>query len=352
MPLSAVAIGKVISINGMNFVKIGENQYQAICETLSCGSVEHCAACSMTAGNPCYACEVGYKLVDGECEAAPVCDFGATGTMQTWTGCAALATPTYTEGVKSTYFTQGPCLTDERDGKTYEIRKFPDGKCWMVDNLAYGGTTDSCSGKTAFSGNGSATASNTFGPGTYGDCRDAAAGAPYNGGNDASNICFNNTICGYLYNWQGAMQLVSAYYSTSVSYPSGTPSTTNYITGICPQGWHLPSGGTTNAASEFRTLDVAVGGTGANWQSGANYTAFWKPTSTTTATATDPFKSLYSGSTGSSGSLDTQGSYGYWWSSTEYSAAGVYDLGVNAAYVEPQQSFHKGYGFGVRCVQN
>jgi len=46
-------------------------------------------------------------------------------------------------------FTAGQCnamtpgdvtvLTDNRDGKLYRVRKMPDGKCWMLDNLAYTG---------------------------------------------------------------------------------------------------------------------------------------------------------------------------------------------------------------------
>jgi uncharacterized protein (TIGR02145 family) len=344
IPLSDLPIGQVISISGMSFVKVAENQFQALCGNLECGSVTHCAACSLEAGNPCYACDTGYVLIGGQCEI-----FGCanpTGTMQTWTGCAALATPTYTEGVQATYFTQGPCLTDERDGKNYEIRKFSDGKCWMVDNLAYGGTSDACSGKTSWSGDGSATASNTFGAGTYGDCRDPRVDA------SSTGPCYNSNQCGYYYNWQGAMQLASAYYDTSVSYPSDTPSTTNYITGICPQGWHLPSGGTTNAASEFRTLDVAVGGTGGNSQAGTNYTAFWRPTSSSIITSSDPWKGLYSGRVNSIGSLSNQGSSGYWWSSAEFSANNAYHLYVFTSLVYPQNNYNKYYGFSVRCVQN
>ncbi len=30
-------------------------------------------------------------------------------------------------------------LVDARDGKKYRARRMPDGKCWMIDNLAYGG---------------------------------------------------------------------------------------------------------------------------------------------------------------------------------------------------------------------
>ncbi len=91
-------------------------------------------------------------------------------TMQGWDDCASLVTPT------GTNFTQGPILTDIRDNKQYEIRKFSDGKCWMVDNLMYGGDTDACAGKSTFDGNGSATPSNQFGTGTFGDCRDPRVG--------------------------------------------------------------------------------------------------------------------------------------------------------------------------------
>ena len=49
------------------------------------------------------------------------------------TDCDNYATPS------ALNFTLIGCLEDERDGKLYEVRKFADGKCWMVDNLAYGG---------------------------------------------------------------------------------------------------------------------------------------------------------------------------------------------------------------------
>jgi uncharacterized protein (TIGR02145 family) len=155
-----------------------------------------------------------------------------------------------------------------------------------------------------------------------------------------------------MYNWQAALQLASAYYNTSVSYPSGTPSTTDYLQGICPKGWHLPSGGTTATASEFFKLDTAVGGTGANGQNGTNYTAFWKPTATTTVTTTDPFKGLYLGHVTHNGSVYLQGSVGYWWSASEGAATNAYFLGIRTSDVYPQNSTNKGYGFSVRCVKD
>jgi hypothetical protein len=239
IPLSQIAVGKVVSVNGLKFVKVGENRYMAA-------------------------------------EKVDVCSLGATGEMQTWTGCASLLTPTYTEGVQSTYFTQGPCLTDSRDGKSYEVRKFPDGKCWMVDSLAYGGAVDACAGKTTFDGcgnggtamhcdNGSSKSGSAWG---YGDCLDLSVSS---GGN---NICATvnpstgSSMCGYSYNWQAAMQEINAYYGgsyTTLSYPHQ---------GICPTGWHLPRGGDDDN-NEFVALDKAVGGTGAS-QPKTDYVAFWE----------------------------------------------------------------------------
>jgi uncharacterized protein (TIGR02145 family) len=257
--------------------------------------------------------------------------------MQGWDGCAALPTPTYTAGTKSTYFTQGLTLMDARDGKSYEIRKFPDGKCWMVDNLRYGGQTDNCSGRTAFSGNGSSSATNRFGTGTYGDCRDPHAGG-------SAPCAAGGTQCGYYYNWQATMQAASAYYN--VSYTTTYPHQ-----GICPTGWHVPRGGTDDN-SEFVKLDKSVGGTGANGQTSTNYTSFWKPTSTTSVTTSDPWKGIYSGSSGSSGGLSSQSSYGYWWSSTQVDATLAYYLFVHTSFVSPQGYSNKNGGFTVRCVQD
>jgi uncharacterized protein (TIGR02145 family) len=369
LPLDQIPVGKVISINGLKFIKIADNKYQAVCEgiVISACDISHCETCSQKIPNRCFECQDGAVLSGDGSE----CLWLTGDTMQTWNDCASLPNPTCvsagnckTTTDKTTLFTQGPTLTDTRDGKTYEIRKFPDGKCWMVDNLRYGGSTadaagvDYCNGKTAFNGNGSADkngiwygqvgANNAGNDGTmatlYGDCRDPHAGG-------SAPCASGSTQCGYYYNWQAAMQLPSAYYNVNVTYPSNTPSITNYIQGICPTGWHLPSGGTTEAASEFFTLDVAVGGTGANSQSGRSFTYFWKSTTANTVTATDPWKNIYSGYSGNSGGLSTQASRGYWWSSAENNATSAYGLNVSSSYVGPQNTSGKYNGFSVRCIK-
>jgi uncharacterized protein (TIGR02145 family) len=241
------------------------------------------------------------------------------GTMQSFTSsdCASYDTPINTD------YTSIGNLTDQRDDKEYKIRKFADNKCWMVSNLMYGGTTDNCSGKFLFSGDGSSTPTNQFGTGTYGDCRDPRVGG--------SDPCISgSTVCGYYYNWQATMQDASAYYENDYQPTEPTQ-------GICPSGWHVPN------KDEFVALDIATGGSGANRTDSTNQ--FWRESYA--------FKGFYSGSCDSSGSLSYQGSSGYWWSSSQYSSTYAYYLYLHSSYVHPQN--YGGYkcgGFTVRCLKN
>ena len=237
-------------------------------------------------------------------------------TMQGWDDCASLATPT------GANFTQGPILIDVRDNKQYEIRKFADGKCWMVDNLMYGGNTDACAGKSTFAGAGSATASNRFGANTFGDCRDPRVGT-------SGTYCATGAgagKCGYYYNWQAAMQHASAYYNTTYTGP-----TTN-VQGLCPEGWRLP---TSNTGGDFATLHTAAGAPASGfWQSPGNWRGY------------------FSGFCNASGELDL-GTYGYWWSSTPHSEPTYsYNLYFLSSGVGPNSVNDRRYGFAIRCLKN
>ena len=205
-------------------------------------------------------------------------------------------------------------LTDSRDNKTYRVRKFADGHCWMIDNLAYGGSTDACTSKTSFSGSGSSTPTNTFGTGTYGDCRNNPSSTTY----------------GYLYNWQAAMQQSLAYYNSSYTGSAG-----NNGAGICPAGWLLPPNAGDGSFYNLQTAYSSLSpGTSANFWANTNY-----------------WNGVYSGLSGSTGALSHQASYAYYWSSTQYDASIGYNLYFGTAgNVNPQDSRSKGYGFAVRCV--
>ena len=269
-------------------------------------------------------------------------------------------------------------LADSRDGKRYEIRKFSDGNCWLAQNLAYGGdNADGCLGKSTFQGCGcinaaagvTCTESNYCGgtyktPGTggslygywtngttpvgsdtpitstnqlYGDCRDAAATA-----NNESTYCATGEgkgKCGYLYNWQAAVQSPSAYFNASFQPTQPTQ-------GICPEGWHLPS------TIEFCNLDKAV----YNKTSCAYYTLasnFYQPLST--ANPNGHFNGLYPGLTDVTGTISSsfQGSFAFYWSSSQLSASYACFLFAHFGdNVYLQVSSYKYLGFSVRCLKD
>jgi uncharacterized protein (TIGR02145 family) len=247
--------------------------------------------------------------------------------MQGWTGCSSLATPA------GTNFTQGPILADTRDCKKYEIRKFSDGKCWMVNNLRYGGattqngTTDYCAGKTSALTYGS---SSTYGGANpswfagannlYGDCRDARPGQT------TASPCYNSDVCGYYYNWQAVMQHASAYYNNAY-----TPTLPHQ--GICPTGWHVPNRTESHAAFNLTNCQNFPG------------------------TTIDPVcKLLNSGMVYSSGAFHnlSYGRYAMWWTAEPASATTAYELAFLTGNFDygVNQTAAKNYGISVRCVKN
>jgi uncharacterized protein (TIGR02145 family) len=232
----------------------------------------------------------------------------------------------------------------------------------MADNLRYGGSsvsggiTDYCatihtwptSGGTDY---GYYTASKNLGwydAGTantlYGNCRNPTLAG---GSGTITTPCAGSTACGYYYNWQAAIQQPNCNYNNSSCSYSTPTTTTNFLQGICPAGWHLPAGGTTQAASEFVNLDYLNGGTGADRGCSGSDTPcnFFRPGYA--------FKGLYFGNSDFSGIVGNQGYSGFWWSSTGYSSeTGAYFLGVDSTVVYPQFYAGKYNGFAVRCIKN
>ena len=118
--------------------KDGFTLTDGVCLPPTTGSIEHCLA--YRAPGECVRCAEGYiprrdfafcqlkSSVNGACTATD-----KVGTMQTFkqTDCDNYATPS------ALNFTLIGCLEDERDGKLYEVRKFADGKCWMVIGRAH-----------------------------------------------------------------------------------------------------------------------------------------------------------------------------------------------------------------------
>lgn len=161
-------------------------------------------------------------------------------------------------------------------------------------------------------------------------------------------FCYNNetdscTKYGGLYQWNEMMQ-----YTTQQG-----------VQGICPPGWHLP------ADEEWKVLEGAVDsqyGIGdPEWDPSWDYQGYDAGTNLKTAdgwkangNGTDLFSFL--GQPGGlyylPGIFGDVGSYGRWWSSTEYDGgAWGHGLGCYGSGVLRNYSLKEG-GFSVRCLRN
>jgi uncharacterized protein (TIGR02145 family) len=145
-------------------------------------------------------------ITEGCCHAP-----GATATFAEFNPCAGASYgATYT-------------LTDDRDQKTYKVKYMPDGRYWMVQNLAFGNCT-----VNSYKDDNSAVAAADFpnvSEGYVGHCRP-----------------FPKPNVGFAYTWAAAMNNVNAFRGSTISFNECTAShaRTTMCRGICPDGWHIP----------------------------------------------------------------------------------------------------------------
>ncbi|MDR0613594.1 MAG: hypothetical protein LBG45_09010 [Dysgonamonadaceae bacterium] len=239
---------------------------------------------------------------------------GATVTFAAFNPCSSAATGDYWY------------LTDTRESgnkQTYKVKKLADGHIWMVQELKFGDRCD----KTTFSGSSSdqtgkiTSLTDTY----YGDCRNTTQSG-----------------AGYLYDWAGAIQKSGAYYGSSSNVgcsgvAAGVDGTNpGACRGICPVGWHLPTGA---SAGEFQALHSAIGGcstsNGDCWDSSSAW------------------EGVLGGYCTSSGGLYSLGSNANYWSSTYDSSTHAYRLYFHSSNVDPGTiNGYKFDGRSVRCVRN
>jgi uncharacterized protein (TIGR02145 family) len=233
-------------------------------------------------------------------------------------------------------------LRDTRDSHYYYVGKMADGKCWMLTNLAYGGTE---AGTQFTSGAGQSTTTNQTASGTNWN----ATSPPYNNQKQwvnpttstvtqysgtrcatayrTSAASLDYTECGYLYNWCAALGTASANCSESTD---GTI-ITNAGAGVCPAGWRLPTGG---SSGEFQALHTAMGSSLSNWLSSGAW------------------RGVYSGSFYGGYGLDVQGGFGYYWSATARASGYANYMYFSSTNVYLTSANYKYSGFAVRCVAN
>jgi uncharacterized protein (TIGR02145 family) len=244
-------------------------------------------------------------------------------------------------------------LRDTRAGGnsyTYIVKLMKDGRYWMVQDLMFGSCiatwyNDDAAGKPAHQPTVYADASTTY----VGHCRQATV--------SASNKTVN------LYNWAGAMNNANGYYSSGDATFECTGRSAGTLEakypancrGICPEGWHIPTGG---AAGEFQDLFEKLGGTvGASSSNvSAVLTNFgFNSSSITYDTEEQHWHGVLGGLCYSNGSLSDQDSAAFYWTSTYANTYSAYHIGSSKTYLSIQAystNPDKTYGFSVRCVRN
>ncbi len=228
---------------------------------------------------------------------------------------------------------------DARDNHTYWIKKMPDGKCWMLTNLAYAGGGTNAYGDVMPTGdgtNGTLNGPDNSGSTTYTLAKyytHADANPTTNPTPPSTNEAGGGTVAagerqyGYHYNWCAAM---GGQVATSACASATTPSPDPSIS-ICPAGWRLPTGvGITGElqllANSINATDNAAGSTNLQQQWLAQFSGYWDS------------------------GFNYQGGYGYFWSSSQASDAYAHYLSFYSSYVRPANYNSKGYGFAVRCL--
>lgn len=237
---------------------------------------------------------------------------GSTVTFAAFNPCSAAAT--YTTWT----------LRDTRTGgnsREYKVRKMEDGHIWMVQDLRFGtcpNGTGSWQNETTYT---SISVSPTIYSSYIGHCRAST-----------------QSNAGYLYTWVAATQGVAAYYggAESKGCTGMPPAVSSFCQGICPSGWHLPTG---DSGGEYRALNSVMKSC-----SGA---ACWN--------ASSNWEGALGGYSYSNGSLYNAGEIGRYWSSTAY-GSGNYNVAFTLAFedssVSTTSTTNRNNGYAVRCIKN
>jgi uncharacterized protein (TIGR02145 family) len=220
-------------------------------------------------------------------------------------------------------------LTDTRAGgnnNTYKVRKMEDGHYWMVQDLKFG----NCNDNSWYNDNSSVATNRepTVYASYFGHCRSST-----------------NANAGYLYSGSATMQKANIYYggwpTTGCLGTSGGELSPNpgYCRGICPTGWHVPTG-TING--EFRALGLLITTPSINdFWFGVEY---WNGTSREVVDIEED----------GSGSVTVGANLHYWTSSDDNNQ----NLWAQKVVLKPAYNYYawewedRNSGLAVRCVKN
>ena len=232
-------------------------------------------------------------------------------------------------------------LTDSRDGRVYRTVTLGT-QTWMAENLNYAAYVDVPVYWTEKAKFHSSDSVEVF-------------------SSDSSSWCYDNDPAncekyGRLYTWAVAMDSAAQFSTTGKGYGingSDLDSPSEFVRGICPGGWHLPS------SEEWSRLFVAVGSrpeifislpevlnVGSKFKS----TCGWAD-----GNGTDEYGfSIYPAGAGRPDNFEFLGKRTMFWSSTKYDNEGTaiswsFD---NLSEIVDAYSFFMFYGLSVRCVKD
>jgi len=126
---------------------------------------------------------------------------------------------------------------------------------------------------------------------------------------------------------------------------------------IAPTGWHVPTDAEWTTLTNYVSANLGTSGSIAkalasktDWASSTNAGAVGNDL---TKNNTTGFTALPGGYRSSYGSYLVIGSYGSWWSSTEYNTSSAWFRGLDCSYSNVSRgNDYKGCGFSVRCVRD
>ena len=216
-------------------------------------------------------------------------------------------------------------LTDDRDQKTYKVKFMPDDRYWMVQDLKFGNCTETSYNND--NSEGATTVTPTVATGYVGHCRTSGVSG-----------------AGYMYNFPAIMNNTMAYQGTTKEDfgCSGTGSGNVHpnpaaCQGLCPSGWHIPTGNTNGEYYDANTKFIAY--------TQCSNSACWD--------ASSMFEGTANGWIVENGTPSAPASTHYW-SSTIPSKNRIYIFRLY--YTVPDAgTYNDAYynrGFGIRCIKN
>ena len=235
----------------------------------------------------------------------------STGNLQSWNGCDAMTSVIYDKNTGEITVAENSitALTDTRDGSTYAIAKYPDGRCWMMENLRLDlsnsdliiNNLNTNRPTTAF-----IQAINNDHPVSINDFCDTNSQACINSIAYNTNNTNRNLTASY-----NSDDSSSSWYSYGNYYNWYTITAGNGIYGVstgglsangdlCPAGWRLPTG--YGDIGDLSVLDIAIGGTGKNQKSDTTGSMRWR---------TYPYNFIYSGEQKGSSAYNRSNSSSY-----------------------------------------